>query len=115
MNTTTEKFITKFAIIMYTQKQILDFISKSKPFLQDKFHITKIGLFGSYARKEQSDNSDIDLIVEFKENTNNLYDIKIGLKQFFKEKYKVDVDLCREKYIKKRYKNRILNEAIYVD
>ncbi len=111
----TEKFICKFAIIMYTQKQILSFISKHKPMLQDKFHITKIGLFGSYARKEQTDISDIDLIVEFEENTNNLYDIKIAVKQFFRKNLKVDVDLCREKYIKTRYKNRILNEAIYVD
>ena len=100
---------------MYTQKQILDFISKSKPMLQKDYHISKIGLFGSYARDEQSNNSDIDLIVEFEENTNNLYEIKIAIKQFFKQKFGVDVDLCREKYIKPRYKNRILNEAIYVD
>ncbi len=101
--------------MMYTQKQILDFISKSKPMLQEEFHISKIGLFGSYARNEQSINSDIDLIVEFEENTNNLYDIKIAVKQFFKDNFKVEVDLCRGKYIKPRYKNRILNEAIYVD
>ena len=100
---------------MYTQKQILDFISKSKPMLQEKFHISRIGLFGSYARNEQSNNSDIDLIVEFDENTNDLYDIKIALKQFFRDNLNVDVDLCRGKYLKPRYKNRILNETIYVD
>ena len=83
--------------------------------LQKNFHISKIGLFGSYARGEQSNNSDIDLIVEFEENTNNLYETKIAIKQFFKDKFGVDIDLCREKYIKPRYKNRILNEAIYVD
>jgi predicted nucleotidyltransferase len=100
---------------MYTQKQILDFISKSKPLLRKNFHISKIGLFGSYARSEQSNNSDIDLIVEFEENTNDLYEIKIAIKEFFKAGLNVDVDLCREKYIKPRYKNRILNETIYVD
>lgn len=70
---------------MYTQKQILEFISKSKPMLRKKFHVPKIGLFGSYARQQQSASSDIDLIVEFD-----------------------------EKYIKPRYRERILNEAIYV-
>jgi predicted nucleotidyltransferase len=72
-------------------------------------------LFGSYARNEQTDDSDIDLIVDFQENTNNLYDIKIELKQFFKDNLNVEVDICREKYIKPRYKNRIIKEAIYVD
>lgn len=100
---------------MYTQKQILDFISKSKPILHEKFHVSKIGLFGSYARQEQSANSDIDLIVEFDENTKDLYDLKIAIKKFFKDNLNLEVDLCREKYIKPRYRKRILNEAIYVD
>lgn len=100
---------------MHTQKQILDFLSKNKKLLNKKFHISRIGLFGSYARNEQTDNSDIDLIVDFEENTDNLYDIKIELKRFFKDNLNVDVDICREKYIKPRYKNKIIKEAIYVD
>ncbi|GAB1453343.1 nucleotidyltransferase family protein [Draconibacterium sp.] len=100
---------------MHTQKQILDFLSKSKNLLNRQFCVSRIGLFGSYARNEQTDDSDIDLIVDFQENTNNLYDIKIELKQFFKDNLNVEVDICREKYIKPRYKNRIIKEAIYVD
>lgn len=100
---------------MHTQKQILDFISKNKTLLKKQFHISKIGLFGSYARNEQTDKSDIDLIVDFDENTNNLYDIKIEMKKFFKDNLNVEVDICREKYIKPRFKNRIIKEAIYVD
>ncbi len=100
---------------MHTQKQILNFLSENMKLLNEEFHVSRIGLFGSYARNEQTDNSDIDLIVDFEENTNNLYDIKIELKRFFKDNLKVDVDICREKYIKPRYKNRIIKEAIYVD
>lgn len=100
---------------MHTQKQILDFLSKNKKLLNKEFYVSRIGLFGSYARNEQTDNSDIDLIVDFEENTNNLYDIKIELERFFKDNLNVDVDICREKYIKPRYKNRIIKEAIYVD
>jgi len=100
---------------MHTQKQILDFISKNKNLLRKQFHVSKIGLFGSYARNEQTDNSDIDLIVDFEENTNDLYDIKIELKRFFKDNLNVEVDICREKYIKPRFKRRINKEAIYVD
>lgn len=100
---------------MYTQKQILDFISKNKIFLKNNFHLSKIGLFGSYARNEQTNNSDIDLIVDFEKGTDNLFDIKLELKKYFKENLNINVDICREKYIKPRYKNRIIKEAIYVD
>ncbi|KAF0237234.1 MAG: hypothetical protein FD181_2068 [Prolixibacteraceae bacterium] len=100
---------------MHTQKQILDFISENKSFLNQQFHVSKIGLFGSYARNEQTSNSDIDLIVDFEENTADLFDIKIAIKRFFMENLNIDVDICREKYIKPRFKKRIQNEAIYVD
>lgn len=100
---------------MYTQKEILNFISASKPFLAEHYSVSKIGLFGSYARNEQSDKSDVDLLVEFNEDTKNLFDIKMSIKRYFKEKLNLNVDLCRAKYLKPRYKNRILNEVIYVD
>ena len=101
--------------MVHTQKHIIDFISKNKPFLRKQFHVSKIGVFGSYARNEQTSNSDIDLIVDFEENTENLFEIKIALKNFFKDRLNTEVDICRGKYIKSRYKNRILNETIYVD
>lgn len=100
---------------MYTKEQILDFISESKPLLQRKFHVKEIGLFGSFARGEQKENSDIDLIIEFEENTENLFDLKILIRNYFKERFNCDVDICREKYIKPIYKSRIIDEAIYVD
>jgi len=100
---------------MHTQKQILDFISKNKTSLNKQFHVSRIGLFGSYTRNEQTSNSDIDLIVDFEENTDDLFDVKIGIKQFFKENLNIEVDICREKFIKPLFKKRIQNEAIYVD
>lgn len=81
--------------------------------LLEKFHVTKIGLFGSYARGEQSDSSDIDLLVEFEENTQDLYDLKLQLKEFFRNKFGIDTDICREKYIKSRVKKSILKETVY--
>jgi hypothetical protein len=100
---------------MYTQSQIIDFISKNRLILEKQFHIIKIGLFGSFTRNEQTKHSDIDLIVDFEENTNNFFELKIALKRFFKDNLNLEVDICREKYIKPRYQNRISKEAIYVD
>ena len=98
---------------METRDQILTFLSQNKKMFRERYHITRIGLFGSYARGEQNTNSDIDLLVEFEDNTQDLYDLKIQLKDFFKSSLGVDVDICREKYIKPRIKSSILKEAVY--
>lgn len=98
---------------MKTKTQILEFLSLNKKVFRDKFHIVRIGLFGSYAREEQNPDSDIDLLVEFEENTQDLYELKIQLKEFFQIQLGIDVDICREKYIKPRFKNTILKETVY--
>jgi predicted nucleotidyltransferase len=98
---------------MKTKGQILTFLSQNKKLFRDKFHIVRIGLFGSYAREEQNQNSDIDLLVEFEENTQDLYELKIQLKEFFQIQLGIDVDICREKYIKPRFKSSILKETVY--
>ncbi|MCB0684515.1 MAG: nucleotidyltransferase domain-containing protein, partial [Saprospiraceae bacterium] len=51
---------------MLEKQELLAFIRQQKPELTDRLHLTKIGIFGSFARGEQTPESDIDLIVEFK-------------------------------------------------
>ena len=100
---------------MYSQQDILKFISTNRSLLREKFHVTRIGIFGSYARKEQTNQSDIDLIVDFENNTQEIYELKLQLKQFFKDRFNVEIDICRERYIKPHFRKRIENEAIYVE
>jgi predicted nucleotidyltransferase len=95
--------------------QILSFLSENKKLFRDNYHIIRIGLFGSYARGDQNINSDVDLLVEFEENTQDLYDLKLQLKDFFQIKLGIEIDICREKYIKPRIKKSILKETVYVD
>jgi len=100
---------------MVSRKEILDFLSEKKDHFRDQYHIVKIGLFGSYARNEQTMLSDIDLVVEFEENTQNLYDLKRALKEYIREKLNIEVDIAREKYLKPRYKKSIIKETYYVE
>ena len=72
-------------------------------------------MFGSYARGDQNINSDIDLLVEFEDNTQDLYDLKLQLKDFFQKSLGIEIDICREKYIKPRIKKSILKETVYAD
>ncbi len=49
---------------MYTLQVILQKLRKHKPELQRKYPISRVGVFGSYARGEATINSDIDIAVE---------------------------------------------------
>jgi len=100
---------------MRSKAEIMSFLVQNNKLFREKFHIVKIGIFGSYAREEQNVDSDIDLLVEFEDNTENLYEIKQQLKDFFRERLNLEIDICREKYIKPRFKKFILKEAIYAD
>jgi predicted nucleotidyltransferase len=100
---------------MKSRDQILAFLKQNKIMFRDRYHIIRIGLFGSYARGDQNVNSDIDLLVEFEDNTQDLYDLKLQLKDFFQKNLGIEIDICREKYIKPRIKKSILKETVYAD
>jgi hypothetical protein len=98
---------------MIDSNQILYYLSSNKKRLEKEYHLVKIGIFGSIARGEQNEESDIDLIVEFEENTPDLYSIKQSLKDEIQSRFNLPVDICREKYIKPVFKNQILSDAKY--
>ena len=99
---------------MNNKKEILKYITENKSAFKKEFGLIKIGLFGSYAKDQNNNLSDIDLIVEFEPDTEMLFEKKKTLKAIFQKRFSVEVDLCREKYIKKYYRKKILKSAIYV-
>jgi uncharacterized protein len=99
---------------MYTKPEILSFLSSHKQLFKDKYSVCKMALFGSYARGDNSELSDIDILVEFDENINHIFDTKFELREFLKTSFQKDIDLCREKSLRDPFKLFILKEAIYV-
>lgn len=98
---------------MIDLNQILSYLNSNKLRLKKDYHLIRIGVFGSIVRGEQQTKSDIDIIVEFEENTPDLYAIKQKLKNEIQAKFNLPVDICREKYINPIFKHQILSEAIY--
>ena len=95
-----------------TREKIIEFLRKNKQKFHEKYQISKIALFGSYARGENREESDIDIAIEtpltdyFK-----LYDFKEELESYFHTR--VDVVRLREK-MNRALKKRISKEGIYV-
>ena len=82
-----------------------------KPLLKDKYNIVRIGFFGSYAIGKNTDNSDIDIIMEYNKPIGwEFFDIQ----DLLHEKLKKKIDLVSIKALKKQLKNKILNQTIFV-
>ncbi len=99
---------------MVDANHILNYLSANKDRLIHDYHLTKIGLFGSMSRGEQSDSSDIDLVIEFEPNTPDLYSLKQKLKEEIQSRFDRKVDICRLKYMKPIFKDHIHSEILYV-
>jgi len=99
---------------MFTRQEILQYLKKNKKLFREKYNIIKIGIFGSYARNEQTEKSDIDIIIEMLPDTENIFEKRIELKELIQKKFSKEVDVCHAKAIKPVFKDLIFNETIYV-
>lgn len=90
-------------------------INKLSAFKQQfgkNFGITKLGIFGSVARNEHNENSDIDIVVEIEHpSLASMFELREALKKLFH----CNVDLVRfRQSLRPLFKTNIQNEAIYV-
>lgn len=107
-------FAAKY-IIHITMLVLQDCLNKLGAFKQTsgkQFGITKLGIFGSVARQENTADSDIDIVVEVEKPTLTLmYELKEKLKELFN----CEVDLVRFRpTLRPLFKSNILNDAVYV-
>lgn len=89
---------------MLSEREINIIINTLKPFKP-----TKIGIFGSYSRGENTADSDVDILYSFNSKY-SLFDL-VGLQLELQEKLKKEVDLVEFTAIHPQLKTRILNDA----
>ena len=94
-----------------TIKEIIRIINKNRKVLNKNYSVKSVGIFGSFVRNEQVENSDIDILVEFSQ--------PIGLKFFTLENYLSEilglkVDLVTKGALKPIIREDILKEVIKI-
>ena len=95
---------------MVTKEMIEERLKKYKPQLAEKYNVKEIGFFGAYARREQTEESDVDILVEFSGPIGwRFIDLKDELEEILGKK----VDLVTKNALKPQMKNDILKEVIY--
>jgi len=77
-----------------------------------EYHLKRVGLFGSYARSEQNEVSDVDVLVEFSESP-DLFDF-LKFEEFLEKTLGVKVEAVRKEALRPELKDRILSETIYI-
>ncbi len=97
---------------MLSTLQIISEISKIKNIADNKYKSQIIGLFGSFARNENTENSDVDILVKFKSDA-TLFDL-VRLGDFIEERLKLKADIVSENSIKPEIKDRILKDLIKI-
>jgi predicted nucleotidyltransferase len=50
---------------MKTKEEILQVLTQQKPWLLETYQIDRLGIFGSYARGQQTETSDLDILVDY--------------------------------------------------
>lgn len=94
-----------------TKEYIIDFLTTHKQILQDEFALTKIGLFGSYAKGTADKNSDIDVVIESKQKD---FFLREELREYLEKSFKLPVDVGYLDSIRKYYRDKIEKDIIYV-
>ena len=96
---------------MKTLQDIKNALNRYKPELLERYPIKSLAIFGSFARNEQTDDSDLDLMVEFNDRIGLRF---VDLADEIEDYLGIKVDLVSRKGIKERYFKVIKSELIYV-
>jgi len=97
---------------MKTLEEIKQWLVQHKSVLQERYKIRELGIFGSYVRKEQTETSDVDLLVEFSETPSLLK--FVNLENYLSDNLGIKVDLVHKGGLKPQIGERILKEVVYL-
>ncbi|MBD2069600.1 nucleotidyltransferase family protein [Leptolyngbya sp. FACHB-671] len=97
---------------MKTLEEIKQWFIQHKSILQERYQVEELGIFGSYVRQEQTETSDVDVLVEFSEIPSLLK--FINLENYLSDNLGIKVDLVHKSGLKPRIGERILAEVVYL-
>ena len=96
---------------MLTKEYILNKLAELKPTLYRDYAVKEIGLFGSFSDESFSEDSDIDLIVEFEKPIGwKYFSLEIYLEGVFNRK----IDIVTKNALKRQIKDRILKQVYFI-
>lgn len=97
---------------MKTLEEIKQLLKQSESVLQENYKVTELGIFGSYVRGEQTEKSDVDVLIDY-EKAPTLFKL-VELRSYLNELMGMEVDVVTKKGLKPRIRERVLSEVVYL-
>ena len=92
------------------KETFIKLVKNNSESLASQFGVRRLGLFGSCARGQEIEDSDVDVLVEFDVKT---FDNYMELKFFLESEFGRSVDLVIYEALKAELRNEILSEVTY--
>jgi hypothetical protein len=89
-------------------------LEAAAPAIRSQFGVTRIGIFGSFARGEQTRKSDVDVLVDFAEGYATLKNF-VGLADRLEALFNRKVDLITMEGIDKYIRQSVESEVIWIE
>ena len=97
---------------MLTREEILQFLRDNKARFAEQYGVTKIGLFGSFARDEATEESDVDVCFDV---AGSRPFVATHLKEEFEAAFQRPVDVVQpHRYLRPHFLKRLEREVVYV-
>ncbi|MDD1729416.1 MAG: nucleotidyltransferase family protein [Methanospirillum sp.] len=93
------------------KEDILSILRRHTPEVHEKYRVIRMGLFGSYAMGSATEESDIDILVEFEPGA-DIWDLA-GLKIYLENLFKKQVDVATVNSLRPEMKGSILANIAY--
>ena len=96
---------------MITRNEIISKLVELKPILYKEYSVREIGLFGSFSDNSFTEDSDIDILVEFEKPIGwKFFSLELYLEKIFGRK----IDLVTKNALKDQMKDMILRQVNYI-
>jgi predicted nucleotidyltransferase len=93
-------------------ERILELLRSEQPQIRARFRAEIVGVFGSFARGEQTDTSDLDILVRFREKA-SLFDL-VSLGDYLEALLGRKVDIVSERAIHPEIRPQVQRELLLV-
>ena len=97
---------------MKTKEEILEILRRAKPELAQKYGVKRLGLFGSYARGEQREDSDVDIVVEVDPSIGLRF---VDLAEFLESLLGIRTEVVSQRALKPQHWELAKKELIHVE
>jgi predicted nucleotidyltransferase len=97
---------------MKTLEEVKERLTQIKPRLQQAYRVTELGIFGSYARQEQTEASNVDVLIDY-DQAPTLFKL-VELREDLSDVLGMKVDVVTKNGLKPRIREQVLSEVVYL-